>query len=1039
MPLTEQQIAVRFAGGIETKMDEKAVPAVKLLALENGVFTKAISIGKRNGYESLSRIIDGSSLALTDVRALGRRDAELLAFTSDRCFSHQRQLDAWQDAGPCVTCVATDEPAVNTGTAQTQPDRASSGGVTVFAWEDSRGGVWWSALDADSGRVCRGDEQLDSLGSMPRCVAVGAVIHIYWARVSVASIMVTVINPATPSSAVTVATLTDDLSVTNTIFDACESNLTGTPAVIAWAEDGGTNMRIGFVDQSGVLGSPSTNLPSVFRDAGLLSATSPIGITYRDDVIGVCVQEADNAIYGITYDGSGGGSPIGVTLEISLMSGIVPKRAVAAFDSDGTLWVAVDEEAVARSNDLAHVCSVTSGGGVGTPTSIRSVSLASRAFANTDGDVHAIFVHDTTYFNTYVALRLSDYFPVARVLAGSATGRSARRLVPSACADVPATSNDLLANRYFIALSSRERLAGENADQFGETSIREVLLDFTRTADNGDLRQTAQIGRGLYMAGACPLHYDGSAWTEQGFHFGPELIATLAAAGGSLTTSATYLYIAWYEWTDALGEVHRGPCSFGTSVSTGANTQVTLTLPTLRVTLKTNVRICVARSLPGDTSQMFRITSLDPTTSGAAANGYVGNNIAVDTVSFVDRMSDTTLRTQEPLYTNGGILSNDPTTPGSIIAIGKNRAFFNDQHNENVVRYSQPITEGFGLELAPELFLTCDPYGGPVTALAVMDDVVYAFKRDAIFAFGGDGPLQNGDSSATGFSNPQLVTSDVGCSAPCSIVTTPTGLMFKTSKGIYQLGRDRQVSYVGAPAEAFNAQSVKRANVMPARSQVVFLTDSGSSLLYDYLFGQWSTFTNHEGLDAVVVDDEYHYVRSDARVFRETIGAYSDAGVRITLRIETAWVHLFEYLQGWQRFWNLHVLGTRYSAHQLGIQYRTDYEDQWTDFAWLDATGDTDPTGWLTGDGANEIGVDPITGDGAYGGGAYGDGPYGGVAGNAYQWRLGLHANGQAIRFRFEDFEKDGAAGASFELTEMVITGGALAPTVRPFSAARSR
>jgi hypothetical protein len=76
-----------------------------------------------------------------------------------------------------------------------------------------------------------------------------------------------------------------------------------------------------------------------------------------------------------------------------------------------------------------------------------------------------------------------------------------------------------------------------------------------------DTHQTAQVGRGFYLAAACPQHYAGRKWTEQGFNMGPELITDVKAAGGSMTVSSTYEYIVWYEWTDDLGEVHRGPTS----------------------------------------------------------------------------------------------------------------------------------------------------------------------------------------------------------------------------------------------------------------------------------------------------------------------------------------------------------------------------------------------------------------------------------------------------------------------------------------------
>ena len=58
--LQETAITVRFAEGIETKQDEKGVLPTKLLVLENSVFTKAVSLVKRNGYEDLGAVVLGS-------------------------------------------------------------------------------------------------------------------------------------------------------------------------------------------------------------------------------------------------------------------------------------------------------------------------------------------------------------------------------------------------------------------------------------------------------------------------------------------------------------------------------------------------------------------------------------------------------------------------------------------------------------------------------------------------------------------------------------------------------------------------------------------------------------------------------------------------------------------------------------------------------------------------------------------------------------------------------------------------------------------
>lgn len=1035
MALREVATHIRFAGGVETKEDPKAAPAAKLLVLENGVFDRVSTIKKRNGYERLGDTIDGSaSLVIGAIRTSARGD-ELLRFTANRCYSHQTGTDQWSDAGPVFSAVGSDRPLVRTGTQQTAPDHATLDDVTVSAWEDSQGGVWWSTSDA-SGRVLKSPAQADAIGVSPRCVAVGSNLHVYYA-LATGRIMVLVVNPAAPSAVVAPVLLTDDLSTTNSVYDACPTGRAAGASAIVWAETGSTNIRIGYVDQSGVLGSPLSGHPAVLTYVAARNAATPLSLAFVDN------GGADNDRFAVSWwsgatDGrvaTFNGGQVGFTsIRVNIVSTVVavtsPQRiATAAYAGviEPIVITAWEEAAVAASKRFTVTTTFDSATAASsTLATIRSVGLASGAFV-IDSEAFAVFLHDTTYFNTYVTLRLSDATCVGRHVPASAGAAPTRRHLPSAhVADSVAR----------IALPVRERLASENNDKFRETGIGLFTLDF----DNAASHQTARLGAGLYMAGACPQHYDGRVWTEQGFHFGPELIATALAAGGSMTPSTTYEYRCWYESTDAQGEVHLGPTSIGTIVTMGgADTQVTLTLPMLRVTQKTNVRIGVARSLAaktGDGARLFRVTSLDPSTAGTA-NGYVASSTSSDTATFIDRMSDATLQTFDEIYTDGGILSNDPSSIGSVLAGGKSRLIATDSSDGNVIRFSQPIDPGHGVEWPPDLAFQVDPVGGDITALAVRDDRAFIFKANAILTFVGDGPAPNGDSATSGFTTPQLLPGDVGCTNPASIVLTPGGFMFQSSKGIYLLGNDGALAYIGAAVEAYNNQTISRATVMPDRTQVVFLADSGLTLLYDTERGQWSTFTNHEGLDAVVVSNTYHYLRTDGTVYRETVGAYSDAGVRIRLRLETAWIHLLEQLQGFQKIFDLNLLGTWISPHQLGIQYQTDYTPQWTDAVWLDATGLSSSAGWITGAGANTIGVERISGS-SYGDGLYGAGEYGGTMPGIYEWRLDLYEPGVSIQFRFQDFEADGYTGASFELTEMVLTGGIIGNVRRPVTAGRS-
>ena len=240
----------------------------------------------------------------------------------------------------------------------------------------------------------------------------------------------------------------------------------------------------------------------------------------------------------------------------------------------------------------------------------------------------------------------------------------------------------------------------------------------------------------------------------------------------------------------------------------------------------------------------------------------------------------------------------------------------------------------------------------------------------------------------------------MGCVDQRSLATIPTGLVFQSAKGIYQLDRGRQVSHVGAPVEAYNAQRIVRATLVEDTTQVRFLTDSGSTLLYDHLFGQWSTFTNHEGIDSITARGLYHYLRTDGRVFRQAT-TYADDNLPIPMVIETAWIRFGEGAAGTAAdLARADPRRAQVSTYELRVQWQTDYDEpgNWSEPVVFDATS---------------------TDGSVYGDGSYGSGVYGGDAPSRYEWTAHVGRRCEAIRFRFTFTEPSGAFGACAELTEL--------------------
>ena len=1019
-PLQPTQLSVIFGGGVDTKTDEKQVALTALVDLQNCTFTKTNTLAKRTGYIGLGRGIDGTTATYENATGLAKRDDELVLFADGKSYSYRPESSTWSTIGPVSSVVATDSPLARTGTDQTMTDAAQNGGVNALAWEDNRGGVWCSATDAATGRILLAATQLDANGTTPRCVAVGTVLFVLW--VNGARIWLASINPALPAAAPVPVILTEDCLGT---YDACVAGgglyPSIAPGLIAWSVVSG-GYRVGYLSPSGVLGSPVTGLPSTFQVTG--DALGCIAVTLdKTNLSAVAVAWVDSTGLGsfnINYHAPTNLSSYTVNPQILTGgSGNPFVRCTVEYDDNSVSWWAVENsragEGAPALGPLVYGGQATSAPSSNQTMTVNGHGLVSRAFVD-NGAVYCGLVYGVEYF-PYVAITgIAATNVVARLEVGESTGLPTRDHVASCFALAPDANG--LSRQHAVALGNRIQLSSSSGTVFGEQGLQLATMDF----DHDLSFQTAELGKGLYLAGACPQHYDGQRWAEPDFHAAPDVygsagITITQSSSGNLTGGDTYNYVYWYEEIDAQGELHPGACSVQTlfALPSSGGQSTTHTIPTYRLTSKLRVRIGVARSAGNATGaptaiRFYRVSSTDPTQLGAAFNGYLLNDPTVDSVTFIDGMSDAVLITKEPLYTNGGILSNDPyPIAGSCIAGGKSRLFWTDPDDPNLVRYSQELRDETACEASAFLSTRLDPLGGAIVAIAIQDDNVIVLKETAIYAFGGPGPDADGGLASTdAFTPPQLVTSDVGCSDASSVCQGPMGVYFKSQKGIYVLGRDLQVKRIGDPVFAYNDQRISRTTLIADLPHVLFLTDDGFTLLYDYDRDQWSKYTNHEGYDGILVDNVYYYLRTDGRVFMtRDDGVYADGTTRIPMLIETAWIKIAGYLQGWQKIWHALVLGEYESTHTLRMRYRLDYEPAYS--APLD------------------IAADPLNTPDNYGSGTYGGGTYGGIAGAAsvtYQRDYHLNKRCQAISFRFEDLEPAGAFGASFELSELLLTGG---------------
>lgn len=990
MSLQKQSIPVKFAGGVDTKTAEQLVVPGSFLRLDNCVRRKTGRIEKRNGFELLGTGIVASTGTVAEGTRLDTFKDDLLLFTSDTLYSYTEATDKWVDRGEIGSVLVDSEPLVRNSYKQAQPDVAYLAGYTVTVYEDSRTAntIRYSVFDDSTGASIVYDTLIDTSAERPRVIPINSnTFLIGYRKTSTDSLGLALISIATPSS-ISLLTPVEVGAFSSGPWDLIPWNQYG----LAVFNTTGSATRLVPLDYQGNVGT-GTSLPV------------PINLAYAStNAVSAC------------WDGAAGNFYIAMATSTGLRTAVAPfslittyaagsevartniKNATIVQKETGLAQVFLEfgnpATVAERKNQQVSTVAVTFAAGAVTQGSLtsfkRSVGLASKAWV-VDDTYYVTVAHDSALQATYF-VQSEDARTVAKITPGLAGGltQDTSGSLKSGLSSVVVDSQ----GRYIAAGRCKNSLQAASDGTIVSSSVGIQKMAFTFDSAEFD---SETFGENFHVAGGVMLAYDGVSATELNFHLYPEDLTTSQNSSGTLPTG-TYYYQAIYEWQDAKGQIHRSAPSvpISAAVTGTGNDQVIITVPTLRLTRKTGTRadckVVLYSGTVGDDTIMYR---LDETT----------NDTTADTVTFTDGAPrSASFILGEVLYTTGGLVESTAPPASKVTTSHKNRLWLGGLEDGLTLAYTREHVYGEGACFSDFLTLRVDPRGGSVTALGSLDDKLVIFKRDAIFSLVGDGPLDTGAQNDYG--QPQLVSSDVGCTAPKSVVTTPMGLMFKTDKGIFLLDRSLGTSYIGAPVAAYNSYTVTSAVVLEDVQEVRFTTSEGPCLVYNYEFNQWSTFTNYASASACRGLDSYLHLRSTGVVCKEN-SSYNDAGARYSMAIETSWFS-FADLQGYQRIYYIMGLGDYLSNHHTRVKMAYDFEDAYSETVYFNVDNGLDISYY--GDDAT-----------------YGDSDvYGGSGTSIYQWYLRPRRQKcQSIKLLIEDVDTISANGdASFNFVGLTFQAG---------------
>ena len=986
MPLNKTKVDVVFDRGLNNKIDSKLTLGADLLTLNNRVFTKAGALSKRKGFSNLSNT-DCFDTTISNMDALSIYDnTEMLLFADSKLYSYSSPLDRWIQKDTVQSASVELKAVVNDSNYQFAFDFCRSSGVALFVWTDyATDYLLYSVQDITSGTFYVQNAVLSTTGTTPRCLALGnSLFVLYGDSADLKFLSVSAASPCASPVVGTLSTTYEDLHADH-IFDAVAVGNTG---FIFYK--GGTASTIQELE----INTAGTVLTDNTITADVVTCLTVGSYTASDakDYIHLAYKEDANTVKAGIYTRSLIVHQAIQTIDNTTGTDI-SKITLAKRDQTDSVRIFYQTDDANPAITLIRSNTLDLDGTLGTAAVfMRSVGIASRAF-NNGTDLLINVLHESELQST--VFMVNESAEVVTVLSQGNAGTHDAIWVP-------ANVQILTTGEYAFPMNVKGRIRSENATLFSLLGLSLARLDF----QGPNVYNSTNLNSNLFAAGGLLNVYDGQHMTEQGFHLFPEGLAqSSTATSGGFMSDGVYQYSAIYRWTDNRGNVHQSAPSIPitVTVSGGGSTQtVDIDVPTLRVTKKLYDR--------GDaTIELFRTESngtifYKVTTLLAP----VLNDITVDSITIEDGVADSSIISNEILYTTGDVLDNIAAPACGLVTSHKNRLFISGLQNKNEIRYSKIARVGEGTAFNEALSIYVDPKGGRITNLASMDSNLIVFKRDNIYRIAGDGPSDTGAGGS--FTEPELISTDVGCTDSNSVVLGPTGLFFKSAKGIYILDRSLTATYIGAPVEDFNSETITSTRLLDDVNEIRFATSGGNILVYNYFFEQWSVFTGHFIIDATNYNNKYTAVTSSDVVLQETSG-FKDSEAFVNSKIATGWIRIGE-MQGYQRAYRVSVLGQFKSKHQLKVSIYNDYSSVLVQEQVFDVN--------------SIMSVD----EGFYGDGIYGDGIYGYEDNGVYQFQLHLKKQKcQAFRVVIEDIydnsDNDGS-GEGAEITGITVEIGSM-------------
>lgn len=897
-PLPLEIASYKLTGGVDSKIQGLVLPPPKLQSCINAYVEQTGSIRRRFGRSSLAGL-DQSGNTVNSLLALGTCQGRLLAYQNNVAFDYSEADSRWTNRGratsyrmrarqvDAATPLAFVGPAMDmalmtnyrcyvfdyyTATSSINP-------VTAFTLVDLNGTVLASRQTLQTGAGVINT-------SCCKVVAFGTRFYIFYADTTTSTNLKCFIIDTTSAS--TIASSLAGAAVntatnaggTLAIFDVAVNSAQG--PFIAYRSTTATTIAFAFVNTAGAQVNASTsattgNAAIVSVD---ISGTTIHGIAYSNG-------GTPTDVYALIRTFSGGvwtATATSAALELATLTAFV--RSVAChFDVGGTT-LRVYYTTIITTYQGVRQGTFTSAGVLARRTHLLVHSeLAARPFTVTgeSADYYWVFrepeqgVAQPTFYLMKQDNTLAGWAEQGVAIMPNSDLNTALPHVPNL-----GTSYSFM-HTHFTSISDQVTESGSVvAGTTSVASIGEVITDFT----HADSHVAIEDGACTYLGSGILQQYDGVGFTEVGFlsfnDTGRTTLTPSTAAGG-LTVNTPVSYRIVDEWTNAQGEREQGTDNGAKSVTLGAtDNTVTIVVETSPYTLKKAPRSNIVKAV-------YRTRNTPTASSPFYRVGTVANDTTVETVTFVDTMSDAVAATQEQLYLATGELDNVAPPAAYLMAAGNGRVFLAGfPEDPTLIWYSKLRGHGQPLAFNDALTILIPAATGAIVALCVFAESLVVFTERAIYRVNGGGLSNTGASG--GYTDPVVVQSDAGALSQRGVVVTPMGVLYESIRGKMLLTPSFTVQYIGASLEQLTAPGACTGScLIPALQQVRF-SYAATTHVYDYYHQQWYVFSHHSDGPTCLWNDVHTALTGDLAVY-DNAAVWTDAGTAYAVTLTLAWMH----------------------------------------------------------------------------------------------------------------------------------------------------